>query len=141
VVALPADLQRRLLSVPVGRLATVNREGEPDLVPVTFALLDDCTLVTAVDHKPKTTAKLARLDNVRRHPGVTVLVDHYDDDWSTLWWVRLRGRAEVVESGPSHERAVAALVARYQQYRGRPPSGAAIVVTVTDCRSWAATAK
>ena len=65
--------------------------GLIDLVPITFAVVDDDSIVTAVDHKPKRTTRLQRLENIRKNPSVTVLVDHYDDDWSTLWWVRARG--------------------------------------------------
>jgi PPOX class probable F420-dependent enzyme len=123
----------------VARLATVNAAGDADLVPVTFAIVDGDTLVTAVDHKPKSTIALARLDNVRRHPVVTVLVDHYVDDWSALWWVRLRGPASVVDpGGAGHGEAVDALAARYAQYREQPPAGAAIVVDVREVRGWAA---
>jgi PPOX class probable F420-dependent enzyme len=120
-------------------LATLNDRGGIDLVPCTFAFLDDSTLVTAVDHKPKTTIALRRLANVGARPGVTVLIDHYDDaDWSALWWVRLRGTATVVGDGPQLEAAIDALVARYAQYRERPPDGPAIIVDVADVTSWSA---
>lgn len=119
-------------------LGTVNAVGAVDLVPVTFAL-DGDVLVTAVDHKPKRTTRLARLDNVRRDPRVTVLVHDYDEDWSRLWWVRLRGRARVVEPGTDgHAAAVGPLVAKYEQYRDRPPAGPAIAVDVEEWRSWSA---
>src|SRR4051794_13856827 len=85
----------------VACLATVGADGLPDLVPVTFALLPtvdgDGRVIIAVDHKPKTTRRLARLANIRSRPDVSLLVDHYDDDWSQLWWVRLHGRARVVD--------------------------------------------
>src|SRR5205823_4279080 len=71
----------------VARLATHNARGGIDLVPCAFAFVDDDTIVTAVDHKPKRTVRLQRLENIRKNSGVTVLIDHYDDDWSTLWWV------------------------------------------------------
>ena len=122
----------------VARLGTVNRAGAVDLVPVTFALAED-ELVTAVDHKPKRSTRLVRLDNVRRDPRVTVLVDHYDDEWSTLWWVRIRGRATVIDPGDErHVAAVAPLVAKYAQYRDHPPAGAAMVVSVDEWRGWSA---
>jgi PPOX class probable F420-dependent enzyme len=110
---------------------------------VTFALVTDdhdaTQLVTAVDHKPKTTTRLARLANIVRDPTATLLVDYYDDDWSMLWWVRLRGVGTVVEPGSGeHQRAVDALVEKYVQYRERPPGGPAIIVAVTGIRGWAA---
>lgn len=127
----------RAAAAPVARLATRNADGGVDLVPITFAL-GGRRLVTAVDHKPKTTSRLQRLANIRREPSVTVLVDHYEDDWSALWWVRLRGDARVVESGSEHEAAVAELAAKYAQYRERPPVAAVIVVALTDWRAWSA---
>ena len=71
-----------------------------------------------------------------------MLVDHYDEDWSTLWWVRVRGRAEVIEAGAGRDAerhgAVAALVAKYEQYRDRPPGGAVISITISELRTWSA---
>ena len=122
----------------VARLGTVNGDGDVDLVPITFALSGPDTVVTAVDHKPKSTTRLRRLDNVRRHPMVTVLADHYDDDWSALWWVRARGPARVVEDGPARQAALDALVARYAQYREVRPAGPVIEVTVREWRGWSA---
>jgi len=122
----------------VARLGTLNAAGAVDLVPVTFALAGD-ELVTAVDHKPKRSTRLTRLDNVRRDSRVTVLVDHYDDEWSTLWWVRMRGSGRVVRPGDvEHGDAVAPLVEKYPQYRDQPPAGAAILVSVQEWRGWSA---
>ena len=83
-------------SEPVARLATIRPDGSPRLVPICFAI-DGGTLYSAVDEKPKRTRQLARLDDIGRDPRVEVVIDHYDDDWSQLSWVRLRGRARVVE--------------------------------------------
>jgi PPOX class probable F420-dependent enzyme len=124
----------------VARLATATRTGRIDLVPITFALVED-RLVTAVDHKPKTTTQLKRLENIRHQPEVSILVDEYDDaDWDRLWWVRLRGLAQVVEDGPLHAGAIEALTAKYGQYQDRPPSGPAIVIELIRWQWWAATA-
>jgi PPOX class probable F420-dependent enzyme len=76
-------------------LATVTPDGSPHAVPITFAL-DHDVIVTAVDHKPKRTTDLQRLRNIGANPRVAVLADHYDDDWSALWWVRADGTAQVV---------------------------------------------
>lgn len=122
----------------VARLGTINPQGAVDLVPVVFAVEDGDRLVTAVDHKPKTTHRLRRLDNIARDPRVTVLVDHYADDWHELWWVRVRGRARVTEAGPEREAALAALRARYEQYRQQPPEGPAILVDIESWRGWSA---
>jgi PPOX class probable F420-dependent enzyme len=104
---------------PVARLATVGRDGRPHLVPICFVIEGD-VLYTAVDEKPKRTRRLKRLANVEANPQVEVLIDHYDDDWSRLWWVRLRGRARIVED----PRAVELLAAKYPCSRSRSRSGA-----------------
>ncbi len=125
-------------SAGVARLASVDAEGRPHLVPITFAL-DGDDLVTAVDHKPKRTTRLRRLANVEANPRVAVLADHYEDDWSRLWWVRGDGRARIVEPGAGkHERAVAALAARYPQYAERRPDGPAIVIKISRWSGWRA---
>ena len=114
----------------VARLATVSAAGEPHLVPVTFAVIDACRharsrrcgtavadlVVFAVDHKPKSTTALRRLDNIAANPRVAFLVDHYDDDWDELWWVRADATAAVLD-GPDRLRAIAALQAKYPQYQ------------------------
>jgi len=123
-------------AAPIARLATYNPAGVIDLVPITFAIVDDDTIVTAVDHKPKRTTQLQRLTNIRKNPNVTVLIDHYDDDWSTLWWVRARGVASVVDEPEAT--LVDALVAKYDQYRAHRPSGPTIVINVTDVAAWSA---
>jgi len=94
-------------------------------------------IVTAVDHKPKRTAKLRRLDDIARDGRVSLLADEYDDDWSRLWWARADGVARVVEPpDPTHLAAVRALAGRYHQYRDHRPAGPAIVVTVTRWTGW-----
>jgi PPOX class probable F420-dependent enzyme len=125
-------------SARVARLGTLSTTGRVDLVPITFALVDD-VVYTAVDHKPKRTTELKRLENVRASPEVSVLVDEYDDaDWSTLWWVRLRGLARVVDTGPEYDRGVDALVAKYDQYRDVRPEGPAIVIELIRWQWWSA---
>jgi PPOX class probable F420-dependent enzyme len=120
---------------PVARLATLGAAGV-DLVPITFVLAGS-TVVTAVDHKPKQTRRLRRLDNIARDARVTVLIDHYDDDWASLWWVRLRGLARVVDEGPRFAAAIEQLVAKYPRHYSRvPPVGPVIEIDVTEVRSW-----
>lgn len=120
----------------VARLATHNPSGAIDVVPITFAVRADDTIVSAVDHKPKRTTKLQRLENIRLQPAVTLLVDHYDDDWSKLWWVRMRGVAEVIEQ-PSPS-LLDPLIQKYEQYQTYAPAGPALVITVTELRAWSA---
>jgi len=102
---------------------------------VCFAVVDDW-LVSAVDHKPKRTGQLRRLDDMRADGRATLLVDHYDDDWAQLWWVRVRGRAEVHEAGPDRDVALAALAAKYVQYREQPPAGAVWRIAMDEVRWW-----
>ena len=115
----------------VARLATVDRNGRPHIVPICF-VLDGETLYTAVDEKPKRTRRLKRLENIEANPHVEVLIDHYEDDWSELWWVRLRGTARIVED----PRAVDLLVAKYPQYAERRPEGPVIAVDVEERSEW-----
>jgi PPOX class probable F420-dependent enzyme len=120
----------------VARLATVDENDQPHLVPVCFELVED-RIVSVVDAKPKSTPELRRLANIRAHPRVSMLVDEYDDDWTRLWWVRADGAARVVESGADSEAAVAALTAKYPQYQKQPPGGPVVVVTVDRWVGWA----
>lgn len=124
-----------LRSARVARLGTVDGGGEVRLVPVCFALVDGW-IVGAVDHKPKRTGQLRRLDDMRASGRATVLVDHYDDDWAQLWWVRIRGRAEVHDDGPQRRGALDALASRYQQYRDRPPQGSVWRIAADELRWW-----
>ena len=82
------------------------------MVPICFVIEGD-TLYTAVDEKPKSTRQLKRLANIEANPKVEVLIDHYEDDWSKLWWVRLQGTARVADD----PRAIELLRAKYPQYR------------------------
>ena len=130
------DAPARFGAARVARLATTDADGSPHLVPVVFALVGE-TVWTAVDAKPKTTTMLRRLDNVRAHPAVSLLVDHYADDWATLWWVRADGVATVlvVDEGRA---GLDALTAKYPQYQEKPPPGPVLRVDVTRWVSWSA---
>jgi PPOX class probable F420-dependent enzyme len=115
----------------VARLATVDREGRPHVVPICF-VIDGSTLYTAVDEKPKRTRRLKRLANIEANPVAEVLIDHYEADWSKLWWVRLRGSARIVED----PRAVELLAAKYPQYRELPPAGPVIAIEIEERSEW-----
>jgi PPOX class probable F420-dependent enzyme len=118
----------------VARLATVSPDRRPHVVPICFAL-DGDTLYTAVDEKPKSTRRLRRLANIEANPNVEVVIDHWDEDWSRLWWVRLSGTARVVEHDA---RGLELLVAKYPQYRTAPPAGPFVVVTIRRRSDWRA---
>ncbi|MEX0789469.1 MAG: TIGR03668 family PPOX class F420-dependent oxidoreductase [Actinomycetota bacterium] len=130
-------MRRRVTEARVARLATVRPDGTPHVVPITF-VLDGDLIFSAVDHKPKKTADLQRLKNLEANPVASVIVDHYDDDWSFLWWARADGSARVVQRGPVHERAVDRLVEKYAPYRTYRPTGAVLVVAIDRWSSWSA---
>jgi PPOX class probable F420-dependent enzyme len=127
--------RRRVAEAPVGHLATVTPQGRPHVVPCCFVLEGEW-IYTAVDAKPKSTLDLRRLDNIEAHSEVALLVDHYDEDWADLWWVRVDGRAEIWESGRRRQGALAALATKYRQYRESVPPGAVIAVEIIRWRSW-----
>lgn len=128
--------RERFAASPVARLATADAHGVPHAVPVTFTVLND-VLYFAVDHKPKSTWDLRRLRNIRENPAVTVLVDHYDEDWSTLWWARADGHGDVLEEGQERDHAVGLLCAKYEQYKASPPEGPVVAVRVEKWSGWA----
>jgi PPOX class probable F420-dependent enzyme len=119
----------------VAALATLDGDGRPQLVPICFAL-DGDRIVSVVDSKPKRTTELARLRNVRADPRVSVLAHHYEDDWSALWWVRIRGSGRVIEDGPEHDDAVALLEGKYPQYCAEPPTGPVLEISIEEISSW-----
>jgi PPOX class probable F420-dependent enzyme len=128
--------QERLASVPVVRLATADEQGRPHIVVTAFAV-DGDRLYTAVDAKPKRTRDLKRLRNIRANPRVAVLADHYEDDWTRLWWVRADGTAEILDDPATMARPIALLRERYRQYRETPPEGPVIAVTIERWTGWA----
>lgn len=131
-----AELLRRFAASPVARLATVRPDGRPHLVPVVFAVVGN-TIFTAIDAKPKRTWRLQRLANIAAEPRCSLLVDHYEDDWSQLWWVRADGLASIVDPTDADE-GVSALVARHPQYREQAPPGPLIAVRVMRWTGWLA---
>jgi PPOX class probable F420-dependent enzyme len=130
-----AELMSRFSRAPVARLATVTARGAPHLVPVVFAVCDH-TVYTAVDGKPKSTQHLKRLANIAANPHVSMLVDHYAEDWTTLWWIRADGEATVVHDGPPHTRAHALLRAKYPQYQTFSLNGPVIAIEIQRWTSW-----
>jgi PPOX class probable F420-dependent enzyme len=128
-------MDTRVTRARVARLATTNPDGSPHLVPIVFAIRGT-TLYTAVDGKPKRSQRLRRIANARARPDVTVLVDHYEEDWCRLWWVSLSGRARVLECGQEHEQALDLLGAKYPQYRADPPPGPVLAIDIAAARSW-----
>jgi len=129
------DARRRFATARIARLATVAADGRPHAVPIVFAVGEGEVVYTAVDAKPKSTRELRRLANIAANPAVSLLADHYDEDWAQLWWVRADGLAHVADP----EGATAGLrllTARYPQYAEQPPPGPVIVVQVQRWTGW-----
>lgn len=139
--ARPPEALARFAAAAVARLATVRPDGSPHVVPVTFALsAAGDEVVFAVDHKPKSTTDLQRLANIAAESKVSFLVDHYDDDWTQLWWVRVDGRARVLDDATEADArgaALDALAAKYRQYRDERPAGPVVCTRISRSVEWA----
>lgn len=120
---------------PVACLATVSSEGAPHIVPVVFALYNG-VIYTAIDSKKKSTHSLRRLANIASNPRVSMLVDHYDSDWSTLWWVRADGAAEIHQRGEAMATGYAELRRKYPQYARVSLDGPVVTVAVRRWVHW-----
>ena len=131
------DAAESFAAAPVAVLATVDAESVPHVVPVVFAVSGG-VVYTAVDAKRKTTRRLRRLANIAANPRVSMLVDHYDDDWSQLWWVRVDGLAEVHDSGDQMAIGYAVLRQKYLQYERVALDGPVVTVHVKRWSSWQA---
>ena len=134
------EARRLLAGCMVARMATVTGAGRPHVVPVTFAV-DGNYIYTAVDAKPKNEAArggLQRVRNIEAEPRVALLADHYADDWTTLWWVRVDGSASIVTEPHLVARPVWMLTARYPQYRDVALPGPVIAIRAERWVGWAA---
>jgi PPOX class probable F420-dependent enzyme len=129
------DPKVRFRQSPVARLGTITPEGIPHLVPVVFAVHDD-VIYTAVDAKPKRTQRLRRLANIEHNPAASVLVDHYADEWTQLWWVRVDGVAAIHRDGAAMETGYRLLRAKYPQYQSVPLNGPVIAIAARRWTSW-----
>jgi PPOX class probable F420-dependent enzyme len=133
---LPRWARELLASERVARLAYLDDDERPRVLPVTFAVAGDAVW-TAIDRKPKRSPEPARVAYLRRRPEASLLVDLYDDDWSRLAWVQLLGRVDVLPSSDSPE-AMAALAAKYEPYAERTPPGPLLRLTVERTLHWRA---
>ena len=129
-----AQARERFAAARVARLATLTPDGRPHVVPIAFVLGGD-TVYSAVDAKPKRTTALARLTNVASQPAAAVLADHYEEDWTALWWVRGDGWGRVLGGEDESEiaRASDLLRARYPQQQ---ITGRMLAVDVTRWSGW-----
>jgi PPOX class probable F420-dependent enzyme len=128
-------MRSRFTSASVARLATVGADWRPHIVPVCF-VVDEQTIYFAVDSKPKRTSNLKRLRNIAANPAVSILVDHYEDDWTKLWWVRIDGDARVVTEEAEAHKALRLLAARYSQYRTNAPAGPVVSIAIGAMTGW-----
>jgi PPOX class probable F420-dependent enzyme len=130
-----SDARVRFSQSPVARLATSTPDGIPHVVPVVFAV-DGDLIYTAVDAKPKTTQRLRRLANIERNESVSLLVDHYADDWAQLWWVRADGVAAIHRDDEVMHAGYGLLRAKYPQYESVSLNGAVIAISVHRWSGW-----
>ena len=128
-------MRLRLVDARVARLATADAKGRPHVVPIAFAH-DDENLYFAVDDKPKRSRNLKRLRNIAGNPRVSVLVDHYEDDWTRLWWVRVDGAAHVLDHDAEAQRAIDLLVRKYAQYARKRPQGPVVAIRIEHMTGW-----
>jgi PPOX class probable F420-dependent enzyme len=133
----PAEARARFIRCPVLRLATVRGDGQPHVVPCTFAVDGSGRVAIGIDNKPKSSRNLQRLRNIAENPWVSLLADHYADDWAELWWARADGTAAVERSGREHAGYWELLRSKYPQYVGQVLDGPVIVVTVESWSGWA----
>jgi len=133
-----SERQRRFIETRrVGHLATADARGAPFLTPVCFGL-DGDTLYVTIDEKPKRADRpLKRVRNIRENPSVAFLVDRWDEDWTRLGWVMLRGRADILDAGDEHDRAQALLRGKYPQYRAMNLAGLSVIaLRIARVASW-----
>ena len=130
---LPEWAGELLSAARVGRLALLDEHDLPRVLPVTFAVWEGAVW-SAIDRKPKRAGEPARVRRLRRRPEAALLVDRYDDDWSRLAWLELRGEVTIEPIGPALE----ALAGRYEQYRADPPPGPLLRLEVQEAVWWRA---
>ena len=104
----------------LAHLATADAAGVPHVIPICYALLGE-HFYFVVDEKPKQTRTgLKRLRNIAANPHVALVIDDYDEDWTRLAYLLVQGAATPVADREEYESALAALRARYPQYRAMP---------------------
>ena len=129
------EIRAKLDVARIARLATLDAKRRPHVIPICF-VWDGSVFYSAIDHKPKRVAltQLARLKNIKNTPHVALLVDQYDEDWTRLWYVLVRGEAELVSTPVEHTRAIQSLRAKYPQYDASMLVDDAPVLRITPVR-------
>jgi PPOX class probable F420-dependent enzyme len=106
----------RFASERIAHLATASPDGRPHIVPFCFVVIGS-NLYSIIDDKPKKThTGLRRLRNIEANPRVSVLADHYEEEWKALWFVMVEGEAGVVTDSTEYRQARVALRSKYPQY-------------------------
>ena len=115
---LPADQAELLARAPVGRLATSDAQGIPHVIPICYALMAGM-IYSVLDQKPKrsTLTRLRRVRNILANPQVSLVVDHYEENWQRLWYILISGTAELLEDDAERPAAIQVLGQKYSQYR------------------------
>ena len=131
----PEEAWQRLRTAKVARLATVTPRDRPHIVPCCFAL-ESQVIYSGVDGKPKSGRALQRVANLRSRSFFTLIVDHYDENWSELWWVRVDGRGRIVDDDHERDKAVRLLTEKYPQYRDVPIPGPVLALDIEAVTSW-----
>jgi PPOX class probable F420-dependent enzyme len=131
------EAREQFAAAQVACLATVSPDGVPHVVPVVFAVAND-VVYTAVDTKKKTTHRLRRLLNIEQNPRVSMLANHYADDWDLLWWVRADGTAGIHDRGEEMAAGYDLLRRKYPQYQRLSLTGPVISIAITRWSSWRA---
>ena len=128
MVEFSADQISRLSTTPVARMATADTAGRPQVIPVCFVYDGGC-IYSVLDAKPKRAALtgLRRVRNILANPQVSLVLDHYDDDWAQLWYLLVTGRAELIEGTDESESAIASLREKYPQYRRMELTGNPVI--------------
>jgi PPOX class probable F420-dependent enzyme len=133
----PAEARARFAAARVVRLATSGADGAPHLVPCTFAMDGSGRIAIGIDNKPKSSRNLKRLRNIAANPQVSLLADHYGEDWTQLWWARADGMAAIEPFGDDQAWYWELLRRKYPQYEGESLTGPVIAVTVSSWTGWA----
>lgn len=135
------DIEEFIQRVRVARLATIDSEFKPHLVPVVF-VFDGNHFFIPVDEKRKKTKpeKLRRIKNIQGNPNVALLIDEYNEDWSRLAFVMIQGTASVVKSRPQADiqlkQALKELTTKYTQYQKIGTGEMCIIIKPEKVASW-----
>lgn len=142
LLPLPQEIEGFIADARVGRLATADLEGQPHVVPCCYAW-DGRAVYSAIDAKPKRQGSLRRVRNIEENPRVSLVIDHYAEDWGALRWVMIQGRAELLGVGTEYDHGAALLLRKYPQYRAMgldPARGPMIKVRPERVTHWSGTA-